>query len=75
MSETDHRQPKTPALTGKEKTMIGIEGVLMAIPFVGPSLRAFCFRAVDRVTIEARGRKFEGSCRSVGRRKSKIHGQ
>jgi len=61
MSETDHRQPKTPALTGKEKTMIGIEGVLMAIPFVGPSLAHF----VSEPLTELRLKRVEESLKEV----------
>jgi hypothetical protein len=50
-----------PVLTGKEKTMIGIEGVLMAIPFVGPSLAHF----VTEPLTELRLKRVEESLKEV----------
>jgi hypothetical protein len=41
---------KLPALTGKEKAVIGIEGGLLAIPFVGPSLAHFLSAPLTELT-------------------------
>jgi hypothetical protein len=60
MSGTD-LQPKTSVLTGKEKAMIGIEGVLMAVPFVGPSLAHF----ISAPLTELRLKRVEESLKEV----------
>jgi hypothetical protein len=52
---------KLPALTEKEKAVIGIEGGLLAIPFVGPSLAHF----LSAPLTELRWKRVEATLREV----------
>jgi hypothetical protein len=58
---------KAPVLTGKEIAKIGAEGVLMAIPFVGPSLAHF----VSAPLTELRQKRVEATLKEVAERLGK----
>jgi hypothetical protein len=68
-------KPKTLALSGKEKGMIGIEGALLAIPYIGGSLAHFVFGPLK----ELRWKRVEATLQEVaealGRLKAKSMGQ